>query len=403
MRKMALIISLAVGMMLVGCDSNENKQPIKVGVLHSLTGTMAQSEQPLKQVIEMAVDELNQQGGLLNRRIELVVVDTASDNKKAAQGAQALIEQHQVDAMFGCWTSGCRKAVKPIVEKHQNLLFYPLQYEGLESSPNIFYLGAAPNQQIIPGARWGFETFGRRIYLIGSNYVFPRIANLLIKDLIRTGDGVLLGEHYLALGQQDVSQVIQEIAELKPDLILNTLNGDSNQFLFAEMRKAGLQDTPMISFSVAEPELQAWKGGELTQHYGVWGFFQSLNDEQSRRFVAKYQQRYGKHQPVSDPMISAYLGFQLWARAVDFVQSTQPQEVNSAYLHNLSMPAPGFAVAVDRKNRHLWRPIRIGHVQPNGQYREVWSSYHLVRPTPWPDYRSRFAWDKYLRAEGVMP
>lgn len=395
--KIALSLALLMTMVVAGylmLVSAKPQSPIKVGVLHALTGTMATSEQPLVQMLQLGVEQLNQQGGLLGRPIELVVADTESDADIAAQQAEKLIVDDQVSVVFGCWTSACRKAVKPVFEHYNHLLFYPVQYEGLETSDHIFYTGSSPNQQIVPGARWAMQQFGSRVLLVGSDYVFPRIANMILADMISANQGEIVAEFYKPLGNQEFDLLMEQIQILKPDVILNTLNGDSNYAFFNGLVASGLQDIPLMSFSVAEPELQAWEGGRLTQHYGVWGFFQSLPDPLTRDLVSAYHQRFGKRLPVSDPMIASYLGLQLWASAVIYEQSSDPRQVNNVYLQSLSMPAPGSMVVVERTNRHLWRHLRIGHVQPDGQYQQVYVTDRLIRPTPWPTYRTRYDWEQ---------
>jgi urea transport system substrate-binding protein len=395
--KIGLVFALLVSLVSAGYIlfvSAKPSPPIKVGVLHALTGTMATSEQPLVNMVQLAVEQLNQQGGLLGRPIELVIADTESDADIAAYQAEKLIVDDQVMVVFGCWTSACRKAVKPVFEQHKHLLFYPVQYEGLETSNHIFYTGSSPNQQIVPGARWAMQQFGPRVMLVGSDYVFPRVANMIVGDMISANQGELVAELYKPLGNQDFDALITQIEQLKPDVILNTLNGDSNHAFFNGLVASGLQDIPVMSFSVAEPELQAWGGGRLTQHYGVWGFFQSLTDPLTQELVNGYQQRFGENLPVSDPMIVSYLGVQLWARAVAYEQTPNPSQVNNVYLQSLSMPSPGSMVVVERTNRHLWRQLRIGHVQPDGQYQQVYVTDRLIRPTPWPTYRTRYDWEQ---------
>ena len=368
--------------------------PIKVGVLHALTGTMATSEQPLVQMLELAVEQINQQGGVLGRRLALVIADTQSNADVAAYQAEKLIVDEQVSVVFGCWTSACRKAVKPVFERHGHLLFYPVQYEGLEESNHIFYTGSAPNQQIVPGARWAIQQFGPRVLLLGSDYVFPRVANMILRDMISANKGEVLAELYKPLGNHDFDHVIEHIEALKPDVILNTLNGDSNLALFDGLVQAGLTELPVMSFSVAEPELLAWGGGRLKRHYGVWGFFQSQQDTITLNLVRAYQQQFGAGLPVSDPMIASYLGVQLWVKAVNYEQSAHPRQVNNVYLQSLSMPAPGSMVVVERTNRHLWRQLRIGRVQADGQYEQVYVTDRVIQPTPWPSYRTRYDWEQ---------
>ncbi len=369
--------------------------PIKIGVLHSLTGTMAVSEKPLVDAVRLAVEEINGQGGLLGRQVEMIVADGKSDPEVFAQEAERLIEQEQVSALFGCWTSACRKAVKPVVEKHHHLLFYPVQYEGMEQSANILYTGAAPNQQIVPGTRWATQTFGQRVYLVGSDYVFPRTANVIIADLINAYGGQILGERYLPMGSSDVAAVIEDIVRTKPDVVLNTLNGDSNAAFFSALVKAGLSDLPLVSFSVEEGGMLAWNGGQLTRHYGVWSYFQSLPGEENHRFVSVYQTRFGADRVTSAPVEAAYVGVKLWAQAVQDMGSSEPNRVNPALLRQ-SIKSPSGIAAIDADSRHLWKMTRVGKVRTDGQFEQVFASSAPLRPTPWPGYRSRDAWQSML-------
>jgi urea transport system substrate-binding protein len=374
--------------------------PIKIGVLHSLTGTMAVSEKPLVDAVRLAVEEINVQGGLLGLPVEMIVADGKSEPKVFAEEAERLVEQERVTVLFGCWTSACRKAVKPVVEKHHHLLFYPVQYEGMEQSANIIYTGAAPNQQIVPGTRWATQTFGQRVYLVGSDYVFPRTANIIIADLIHASGGEILGERYLPLGSSDVAAVIEDIARTRPDVVLNTLNGDSNAAFFSALGKAGLNDLPLVSFSVEEGGMLAWNGGQLTRHYGVWSYFQSLPGEENERFVAAYRTRFGAGRVISDPVEAAYVGVKLWAQAVQDVGSTEPGRVNPTLLRQ-SIKSPSGIAAIDADTRHLWKMIRVGRVRADGQFEQVFASSAPLRPAPWPGYRSRDAWQALL--DGSQP
>lgn len=369
--------------------------PIRIGVLHSLSGTMAVSERPLVDAVRLAVEEINAQGGLLGQPVEMRVADGKSDPDIAAAEAERLIAKEHVSALFACWTSACRKAVKPVVEKHQNLMLYPVQYEGMEQSPNILYTGAAPNQQIVPGTRWAMQKFGKRVYLVGSDYVFPHTASLIIRDLVQAADGELLAERYLPLGSADVEAIVADIGRKNPAVVLSTLNGDSNAAFFAALEKAGLGNVPLLSFSVEEGGMQAWGGGRLTRHYGVWNYFQSLPGEENRRFVAAYQARFGAGRATSAPVEAAYVGVHLWAQAVRDVDSSEPARVNAALLRQ-SVKSPSGVSSVDAATRHLWKMMRVGKVRPDGQFQEVFASAAALRPTPWPSYRTRKAWQAMM-------
>lgn len=375
--------------------------PIRVGVLHALSGAMATSERPLVDALRLAVEELNAQGGLLGRPLELVVADSGSDWGRAALEAERLITQDKVSVLFACWTSACRKAVKPVVEKHQQLMFYAVQYEGLEQSPNIIYTGAAPNQQVIPGAHWALTHLGRRVYLVGSDYVFPRAANMLIRDVAAAASGTVLAERYFALGEQAFSALVQDIALQQPDVILNTLNGDSNRH-FLQALKAAENSTPMLSFSLAEAELQAM--GPVVfhpQHYAVWGYFQTLPTEANQRFVQNFKARFGAERVTSDPIQASYGSVYLWASAVRECGTEAPARVNRAMGHQ-SVAGPSGIVVVDQATRHVWRRVGMGLARADGQFEPVPGLPDMVRPTPWPGYRSRAEWQALLEL-AAMP
>lgn len=400
MNRPTLIASLVLTAFLLGLglwwNAGRAAPPVKIGVLHSLSGTMAVSEKPLVDAVRLAVEEINSRGGLLGRPVEMVVADGKSDWNLFAAEAERLIAGEKVSALFACWTSACRKALKPVVERHRHLLFYPVQYEGMEQSPNILYTGSAPNQQIVPGARWAMQQFGRRVYLVGSDYVFPRTANLIVGDLVTAANGEILGERYVPLGSGEVEAIVADIRRKNPDVVLNTLNGDSNAHFFAALGKAGLSDLPLVSFSVAEGEMRAWMGDRLSQHYGVWSYFQSLPGEANRRFVAAYQERFGAGRVTSDPIEAAYMGVHLWAQAVRDAASVEPERVNPALLRQTAS-GPSGIVAIDGATRHLWKMMRVGKVRPDGQFEQVFASSAPLRPAPWPIYRSREDWQALMK------
>jgi urea transport system substrate-binding protein len=371
----------------------EDKPAIRIGVLHSLTGTMASSEIPLVDAIRLAVEEANEAGGLNGARVEMVVADCRSDAVYCAQQAEKLIVQDKVQALFGCWTSACRKAVRPVVEKHRHLMFYPVQYEGLEQSPDIVYTGAAPNQQIIPMALWAMQQRGKRFYLVGSDYVFPRTANRMVTDVLLAQGGQSLGERYIPLGDSDMAAVVQDIARLRPDFVLNTLNGDSNRYFFKALRDAGIaaEQIPVFSTSVAEVELAAMGPALVAGHYAAWNYFQSVDSPENRAFVARFKRRFGQERVLDDPMEASYVGAQLWLNSVRELGSSDLALVKTVLPHQ-SVLAPGGMLAVDYGTGHLWKTVRIGQAQPDGQFRIVWQSAGAVRPAPFPFYRSHAEW-----------
>ena len=367
-----------------------DKPVVKIGVLHSLTGTMAASETPLVDAVRLAVEEANRSGGVNGAKIEMIVTDCRSDNAYCAKQAEKLIEKDKVQALFGCWTSGCRKAVKPVVEAHHHLLFYPVQYEGLEQSSDIVYTGAAPNQQIIPMVNWALQHKGQRVYLIGSDYVFPRTANAILRKLLAAQGGQLVAERYLPLGERDMDGIVSEIARLHPDFVVNTLNGDSNQYFFRALKMAGVtaENTPVFSTSIAEAEL-AEIGPELVAgHYAAWNYFQSVDSAENRQFVDQFRKRFGASRVLDDPMEAAYIGVQLWVSSARSAGKFDIPAVKSI-LRLKTLAAPEGIVAVDASTQHLWKPVRIGRARADGQFDIVWQSGHSIAPAPFPFFISR--------------
>ncbi len=346
--------------------------------------------------MRLAVDEINAAGGLLGRPVEMVVADGRSDDRVFAAEAERLISEKKVSALFACWTSACRKTLKPLVEKHNHLMFYPLQYEGLEQSPNIYYLGSIPNQQIIPGTRWALDKLGKRIYLLGSDYIYPHTANLIIRDMLKANHGVVLAERYRPLGDADFGAIINELRRLKPDVVLNTLNGDSNTHFFRALHQAGLGSVPVMSFSVDEVALQAiGKDAFHPEHYAVWSYFQSIPDAANQRFVASFRTHFGAERVTSDPIEASYVGVRLWAQAVRDAGTEEAQAVNSAMLLQ-SIAAPSGIAAVDHATRHMWKQVYIGKAQADGQFELLWSTHDTLRPVPFPDHRRTAEWQHLL-------
>jgi len=367
---------------------------IRVGILHSETGTMATSEQPVINATLLAIEQINAQGGLLGKQLHAVIADGKSDEQIFAREAERLIKQEHVDVIFGCWTSASRKAVKPIVEKYQHLLFYPVQYEGLEESDHIIYTGAAPNQQIIPAVNWAVTTFGPRVYLVGSDYVFPRVANWLIKKQLPLIHASLAGEQYTLLGSHNVDNMVKDIVRQQPDVILNSINGDTNKVFFHALKQAGIRPDkiPVVSFSLAEPEISQMPAEDITGQYAAWNYFQSLPGAENKAFVAAYQKRFGNQSSAnittSDPMEAAWIGVQMWANAVRSARTSDPKVIHHNMLHQ-SMHAPEGIVSVDQSNHHLWKTAYIGKINQHQQFDVVWSSKQAIRPVPYPVFVSK--------------
>lgn len=372
--------------------------PIKVGVLHSRTGTMAISERAVIEATLLAIDEINETGGLLGRPVQAVVEDGESDAAVFALKAAKLIEQDQVCTVFGCWTSESRKTVLPIFEKHDHLLVYPVQYEGLEQSPNIIYTGAAPNQQIIPAVKWAASALhARTFFLVGSDYVFPHCAHAIIRDAAAELNVEVVGEEYLMLGSSDAGDIVRKIVAADPDVILNTVNGDSNVALFRALRTAGIaaDAVPTISFSISEQELASLSARDIVGDYAAWNYFHSVERPQNRAFIQRFQEEYGDERVLSDPMEAAYFGVHLWAQAVRECGSTDVRQIRTAMRHQ-EFDAPEGMVRVDPASQHTSKVFRVGRITPDGRFEVVYSSESAIAPNPFPNTRSKADWDAFL-------
>ncbi|QDU45259.1 Serine/threonine-protein kinase PknB [Symmachiella dynata] len=372
--------------------------PIKIGILHSLSGTMALSESGVVDAMLLAVEELNNSGGVLGRPVEAVVADGESNDAVFKKVAEQLINKDKVVTIFGCWTSSSRKQVKSVVEEHDQLLIYPLQYEGLEQSPNIIYTGAAPNQQILPAVQWAYAfQKRRRFFIVGSDYVFPRAAGAIVTDELREMGLEPVGEAYVPMGHSEFSEIAAQIVESKTDVILNLINGESNVHFFHALRMAGIhsEDVPTISFSIAEPELRALNTSEMEGDFAAWNYFHSLDTPANEEFVAKFQKKYNATRLISDPMETGYFSILLWAKAVEQAGTTDVAAIRAAML-NQSLAAPEGEVSIDPETGHTWQPFLIGQVNDKGRFEIVWNSPKAIAPEPFPDTRTRKEWEQFL-------
>jgi urea transport system substrate-binding protein len=393
-----MVLASVGGVLILASDG---QQPIKVGILHSDTGTMAISERSVRDATLMAIEEINELGGLLGRPLQPVVMDGASDSEAFAAAAQRLIVEENVSVVFGCWTSASRKSVLPVFESQQHLLFYPVQYEGLEESENIVYTGAAPNQQLVPAVKWCLDALGaKRFFLVGSDYVFPRTANEIMTAQITALGAAVVGERYLLLtgsGDDVIESIVNEIVDVKPDVILNTINGEGNVAFFERLRAASVtpDDIPTMSFSIAEDELLSMDPETMAGDYATWNYFQSIQRTENAEFVANFRRVYGEHRVTDDPIEAGYFGVYLWAQAVQDADTDDVDEVRKK-LSNQSYPAPGGIVSIDPENHHTWKTVRVGRIRTDGQFDIVWTSDHPVRPLPFPDSKSKQQWAESL-------
>lgn len=405
------IVLAVFSLVLAACGNNSNEPAattsgtsnsgsvaegeIKVGILHSLSGTMAISEVSVRDAEIMAIDEINAAGGVLGKKIVAVEEDGASDWPTFAEKARKLISEDKVATVFGGWTSSSRKAMKPVFEELNALLWYPVQYEGLESSPNIFYTGATTNQQIVPAVDWLLENRGKKMYLLGSDYVFPRTANLIIKEQLKAKGGELVGEEYTPLGHTDYSTIISKIKEAKPDIVFNTLNGDSNVAFFKQLKDANItaKDLTTLSVSVAEEEIRGIGVDVLEGHLAAWNYYQTTDTPANKTFVENYKKKYGADRVTADPIEAGYTAVYLWAAAVEKAGSTDVDKVKEA-AKELEWDAPEGKVKIDGETQHIYKTVRIGEVQTDGQFKELWNSGEAVKPDP---YLTSYDWASSIK------
>ena len=365
---------------------------IKVGVLHSLSGTMAISEKSVVDSTLLAIDEINSAGGVLGKQIEPIVEDGASDWPTFAEKARKLIEEDQVVVVFGCWTSASRKAVLPVFEEKNHMLYYPVQYEGQECSKNIFYTGAAPNQQIEPSVDWLLENKGKEFYLVGSDYVFPRTANTIIKAQLDAKGGTTVGEDYLPLGNTEVAPIIAKIRSALPNggVIYNTLNGDSNVAFFKQLKGAGLgpDKYPVMSVSIAEEEVKAIGTDFLLGQYAAWNYFQTVETPANEKFVEAFKAKYGAERVTNDPMEAGYISVNIWKQAVEKAGTegtpTDLEAVREA-AYGQKFDAPEGPVTMTPAH-HISKTVRIGEVRDDGLFEVVYETDGPVDPVPWNQY-----------------
>ena len=369
-------------------NSGASADGIKVGILHSLSGTMAISETTVVDAEMMAIDEINAAGGVLGQQIIPIKEDGASDWPTFAERAGKLIDQDEVAAVFGCWTSASRKAVLPVFESKNHMLWYPVQYEGQECSKNVFYTGATPNQQIEPAVDWLLENKGQEFFLVGSDYVFPRTANNIIKEQLAAKGGTVAGEDYLPLGDTEVTPIITKIRAALPDggVIFNSLNGDTNVAFFKQMQGAGLNPDkyPVMSVSVAEEEVRQIGPEYLKGHYASWNYYQTVDTPENNKFVADFKAKYGEDRVTNDPMESAYIMVYLWKQAVEQAGTTELEAVREAAIGQ-EFNAPQGSVVM-QPNHHISQTVRLGQVRDDGLFDIVWSTDGSLEPIPWNQY-----------------
>ncbi|ABM04688.1 amino acid/amide ABC transporter substrate-binding protein, HAAT family [Psychromonas ingrahamii 37] len=392
-KKLILASSIvATGLMTNLTYAAEN---IKVGVLHSLSGTMAISETTLKDTVLMMIADQNAKGGLLGKKLEAVVVDPASNWPLFAEKGRELLAKEKVDVIFGSWTSVSRKSVLPVLEELNGLMFYPVQYEGEESSQNVFYTGAAPNQQAIPAVDYLMNDIGaERWVLLGTDYVYPRTTNKILEAYLLS-KGVEAKDimiNYTPFGHSDWQNIVADVKTFgstgKKTAVVSTINGDANIPFYKELGNQGIsaEDIPVMAFSVGEEELSGFDTTPLVGHLAAWNYFQSVRTEENDKFIKSWKKFIGDDERVTnDPMEATYIGFKMWVKAVEKAGTTDVDAVEQAMI-GIAVPNLTGGIAVMNANHHLSKPVLIGEIQANGQFEVVWSTPDTVIGDAWSDF-----------------
>jgi urea transport system substrate-binding protein len=381
----------------------QDKTPIKIGVLHSLSGTMAISETALKNTVLMTVEEINGKGGVMGRPLEAVIVDPASNWPLFAEKGRQLLSQDKVAATFGCWTSVSRKSVLPVYEELNGLLFYPVQYEGEELSKNVFYTGAAPNQQAIPAVEYLMGKGGgnaKRWVLLGTDYVYPRTTNKILRAFLKS-KGVAdkdIDESYTPFGHADYQTIVANVKKFAAGgrtAVISTINGDSNVPFYKELGNQGLKakDVPVVAFSVGEEELRGVDTKPLVGHLAAWNYFMSVKNPENEKFINTYKAWAAKNKianassvVTNDPMEATYVGMYMWKQAVEKAKSIEVDKVRPAVYGQTFKAPSGFTLSMDKTNHHLHKPVMIGEIQANGQFSVVYKTKEPIRANPWSPF-----------------
>ena len=394
---------LSLSLLAIGMPLANAAETIKVGILHSLSGTMAISETVLKDTALMAIEEINKNGGVLGRQLEPVVVDPASDWPLFAEKARQLLSKDKVSVTFGCWTSVSRKSVLPVYKELNGLLFYPVQYEGEELEKNVFYTGAAPNQQAIPAVEYLMSKEGggaKRFVLLGTDYVYPRTTNKILRAFLHSKgiDDKDIDEKYTPFGHSDYQTIVADIKKFAAGgktAVISTINGDSNVPFYKELGNQGLKakDVPVVAFSVGEEELRGVDTKPLVGHLAAWNYFMSLKNPTNEEFKKKWA-AYAKEKHLSsadrpltnDPMEATYIGINMWKQAVEKAGTTDVDKVISAMGGQKFKAPSGFVAEMDKNNHHLHKPVFIGEVKADGQFNVVWKTPGPIKAQPWSPF-----------------
>lgn len=375
------------------------ERTVRIGLLHSKTGFLRISEESLLDAEVLAIEEINAAGGVANHRIVWSAPDCQSDPTVFATQARRLIEQEEAVALFGSWSSECRKAILPILDERNSLLFFPGNFEGIEQSKRVVYTGGAANQTVLPAVRWAFDTLkARRFFVVGLDEVWSRCCGEIAKDAIQAAGATTVGEFHSPSLATNIDAIIEAIRQAKPDVVLNFLSGGSNGAFYASIRPAGFtpEKLPVIAFGFSEDESRRFHPADVEGQYAAWNYFQSSNRPENRDFVRRFRARFGAERSVGDAMVAAYNGVKFWAQAVREVGTTDVTSVTNI-LNRQSMDAADGIVTIDTDSQAVWRPFHLGRVRPGGeQFEVVWSILKPIRPVRYVGTRTAEQWQALL-------
>jgi urea transport system substrate-binding protein len=362
-----------------------SSEPVKLGLLHSMTGTIAIAEASLVDAEKLAVEEINSAGGIMGRQIKVVVADGASDNATFAQKAKMLLERDKVAAIVGCYTSSSRKAVLPTLNRNRGLLYYPTYFEGEEEDKQVIYTSQEATQSVVPSIEWMTKEKGKKVFLVGSDYIYPRVCNKIAKATVKRVGGQVMGEEYIPLGNTEFSSIINKIKAANPDYIYSTVVGGSNVAFYKQLKAAGLDGTKpaLISTLVTEDEIDGIGRQNAQGFYSCMGYFQSIQSPENAKFLKAFKAKYGQNRVVGDPMECAYNSVYLWKLGAEKAKSFAPDAILAAS-DDLQIDAPEGTVRIHKKTHYVWKKVRIGRARPDGQFDIVWESKGLIEPNPFP-------------------
>lgn len=392
------LVVLAVGAAFAHRFWEHHHSPVEVAILLPLSGSTSAVGAELKDAYRLAIDEINAAGGLRGRPVSARFIDKGGSGKSASAAVEQALQDEEVEAFFGCWTSECRRAVLPAIKASRHLLIYPGDHEGMEAPDNVFYTGSPPNQLVVPALEWACRTLGKRVYVVGLDDVYPRVAAKVIEKELEASPGQLVGTHFVPPGTEDMAAVAQDISRIKPDVVLSLVTGASLPALVHALRAAGItpNHVPTLHLWMGDDDIRSIGATEMAGDYLAGTYFATIDSEANRRFRAAFHRRFGVGRQFGSPEESAYIGMKMWAQAAERAGSSSPRRVLKA-LRGLHYEAPSGPVHMDRINHHLWRDIRVGRIEDSGRVSVVWESDGPIEPLIYPISGTQEEWDEFLR------